>query len=86
MSDDDLPPGPELAAPVELDGHLPRRPTWNCRCCGEPWPCTTAREQLAEAMSRTYLITFMAGLRGDAIIESDRSPAEISDRFIGWIR
>ncbi len=22
--------------------HLPRRPSWECRACGEPWPCQPA--------------------------------------------
>ena len=72
-------------APVELDGHLPRRPTWNCMGCGSPWPCELARGQLAQTMMLGRLVGAMAALQGDASSEACLSPAEACDRFTGWI-
>jgi len=27
--------------------HLAERPSWHCRACQQPWPCTTAKVNLA---------------------------------------
>lgn len=65
--------------------HPPARPSWNCATCGRPWPCEPAQAWLAAGMTRATLVMHMASLRADAVIQSGRSPAEISDRFVGWI-
>jgi hypothetical protein len=76
---------PVVTAAAELT-HLPRRPGWDCRCCGKPWPCDPAREELvAETGGGTAL-----AIAGWAYLEEfvrDRAPGptdELFDRFIRW--
>ncbi len=26
--------------------HLPQRPSWECRACGDPWPCLPAKVEI----------------------------------------
>jgi hypothetical protein len=73
--------------------HLPLRPLWLCRRCGQPWPCGVAKlALLAEYRdSRVSLCLYLAGCLHDAIDDLHRlNPAEtgtaagIFDRFLGW--
>ena len=73
------------ASPVDLEGHQPRRPTWNCKGCGSPWPCTSARKHLSSLPERR-LVAYLARKRALAVAEADLSPAEEHERFTGWIR
>jgi hypothetical protein len=67
--------------------HGPSRPGWNCLACGEPWPCPTRKRQLKELCHcniRT-LTRYMSEYLRDARTEiTSLSPAEISERFVGW--
>jgi len=73
------------APPIQLDGHVPRRPTWNCKGCGSPWPCNSARKQLS-SMPERRLAAYLERKRVLAVIEADLSPAEEYERFTSWIR
>jgi len=44
---------------TEMDQHWPRRPSWDCLCCGKPWPCDPAREGMAaeDAVSRNIYLS-----------------------------
>lgn len=72
-------------------GHLPSRPDWSCLGCKEetPWPCDTARMQLAEAYrpDRISLLMYLGELRFLATYELPTvSPAELFERFAAWAR
>ncbi|MFG1833845.1 hypothetical protein [Micromonospora chersina] len=81
---------PIAGKPVE---HLPLRPLWLCRRCGQPWPCGAAKlALLAEYQdNRVSLFLYLAGCLHDAIDDLHRlNPAETGtaagmfDRFLGW--
>ncbi|WSA89717.1 hypothetical protein OIE47_06735 [Micromonospora sp. NBC_01796] len=75
--------------------HLPLRPIWLCRTCGQPWPCGRAKlDLLAEYEgSRVGLCLYLATLLCDAIDDLHKlnpgttgSGAGLFDRFLGWPR
>ncbi|QGN49849.1 hypothetical protein GKC29_25500 [Micromonospora sp. WMMC415] len=81
---------PIAREPVE---HLPLRPLWLCRRCGQPWPCGSAKlALLAEYQdNRVSLFLYLAGCLHEAIDDLHRlnpaetgSAAEVFDRFLGW--
>lgn len=81
---------PIAREPVE---HLPLRPLWLCRQCGQPWPCGAAKlALLAEYQdNRVSLFLYLAGRLHEAIDDLHRlNPAETGtaagmfDRFLGW--
>ncbi|SCF11220.1 hypothetical protein GA0070558_12922 [Micromonospora haikouensis] len=67
--------------------HSPSRPDWNCRACGEPWPCLTRKRQLKELCHcniRTltrYMSDYLRDAREEIV---GVSTAEITERFVGW--
>lgn len=76
-----------------LPEHLPMRPLWLCRRCGQPWPCGRARlALLAEyRQSRLSLLLYLAGLMYEAIDDLHRlypstsgDVRDLFDRFLGW--
>ncbi|MEH0986135.1 hypothetical protein [Micromonospora sp. CPCC 205556] len=73
--------------------HLPLRPLWLCRRCGQPWPCGRARLVLvAEYRDNTVgLFLYLAGLLYEAIDDLHQlNPSAggdvkgLFDRFLGW--
>ncbi len=67
--------------------HPAHRPTWDCAACGKPWPCDTAREQLATAYTRTYLVLFMSVDMVEAARDNPHLPPwELHQRFLAWAR
>ena len=68
--------------------HLPDRPTWLCRVCGDPYPCETRRTQLLAEFSGAsmQLSIFMALDLADATADLTYTPAaELRRRFL-WFR
>ncbi len=44
----------------EPQDHTPNRPFWDCKACGDPWPCVPGRAWLrAEAPNPTWLAMTM---------------------------
>lgn len=73
--------------------HLPMRPLWMCRACGQPWPCGPARLSLLAEFKgeRTALILYLSGQLAEARDQLAQlggvgSPADLTDRFISWAR
>jgi hypothetical protein len=71
--------------------HDAERPTWDCRVCGQTWPCATAKVDLVEQFERgrTMLILFMGSCMVEAIDDLKSAggpPADLYDRFLGWAR
>ena len=67
--------------------HQPERPSWDCDCCGRPWPCDPARERLRAEGAGTSLAIMMWSRLEEAMGELPRmEPREVFDRFIAWTR
>jgi hypothetical protein len=65
--------------------HSVERPSWNCRVCGRPWPCSSAREAMIAEMDRVSLAIFMWINLEDAVRElPPRTASELFDRFVSW--
>lgn len=65
--------------------HIEERPSWNCRACGEPWPCEIARKELAAELSPTRLrLHLWMRMEIAAADELGPSPKEMFRRFFGW--
>ena len=65
--------------------HNPDRPSWRCRSCGNPWPCSPARHQLAARMDKVALAIHMWAQLDNAFGDQPVGPpAEMFDRFIRW--
>ena len=65
--------------------HIEERPSWDCRACGQPWPCEIARKELKAELSPTLLSVHMwTRLEVAAEDEPDTSAAALFRRFIGW--
>lgn len=80
---DDDPAGETPGGTVE---HLWERPSWECRNCGDPWPCEPARVILAAESDRVSLALYMSGHLEQAVADlSKRPPHEMFDRFLRWI-
>lgn len=72
-----------------MTAHLPVRPKWECRGCGEAWPCQNKRAELVieYAGAEVSLGVLMAMRHCDAAGELPDIPAgELYQRFVGWTR
>ena len=71
--------------------HSHDRPHWDCRVCGAPWPCASARAGLlAEyrafpSLLRVYLSAQMYEALDD-LLASGEVPADLHERFLSWAR
>lgn len=74
--------------------HLPGRPHWGCKACGQPWPCETARTELLAGYHgmplslSLYLATMYLDCLNDLYTlnpdDSVPTPDEVFTRFYGW--
>lgn len=73
--------------------HNPQRPIWQCKVCGDPWPCEPAKLLLLVEYRRDMiaLSIYMGGYLHDAVgdlirLHPDQRPnsAELFDRFLDW--
>ncbi|GAA2875136.1 hypothetical protein Acy02nite_36290 [Actinoplanes cyaneus] len=70
--------------------HVGERPAWDCRVCGLPWPCATAKVELAEQYQKfphglaVYLGSCLIEAIDDCAAGSGGPPADLYDRFLGW--
>ncbi|MGC4854944.1 hypothetical protein ACLQ24_16520 [Micromonospora sp. DT4] len=73
--------------------HVPLRPLWLCRACGQPWPCGRAKLALLNSYqgSRLNLLLYLSGCLQEAIDDLHRlNPSttgdvrNLFDRFLGW--
>ncbi|GIE35876.1 hypothetical protein Ait01nite_089210 [Actinoplanes italicus] len=64
--------------------HIPDMATYDCRRCGEPWPCEDARLDLIELWAPAELdLRMTAEMRLAAPVLPD---VPLEPRFLGWIR
>lgn len=70
--------------------HQGERPAWDCRACGQEWPCTVAKVELAEQYQRSphslliYLGSCLIEAIDDCMASSGGPPPELYARFISW--
>lgn len=68
--------------------HTPARPTFRCRTCGAPWPCSPARLDLLHAYrdNRIGLLVYLAGQLTRAVQDRpDLDPAYLAARIVYWV-
>jgi hypothetical protein len=74
--------------PEQPEEHNPQQPSWNCRACGNEWPCAPARADLtAESIAgRTSVLVYLTMCLADAVadLSTGRLPADMYGRFVGW--
>ena len=81
-----------MAAPSSTphtDGHLPQRPSWDCRACKQAWPCPPAHAELRASYGddRIGLSVYLAAQMQHAATEvRTLTPAELFTRFLAWDR
>ncbi|GIF02917.1 hypothetical protein [Actinoplanes siamensis] len=69
--------------------HLHDRPGWNCRICGRPWPCATAKTNLLyeyrafPSLLRIYLSAQMYDAIEDMVTD-EGIPLNLYERFLAW--
>lgn len=73
------------------DEHLPWRPRWGCRQCGQAWPCDPAKDVLlaeARRSSRTAVLVYLGICLHDAAPDLVRGTAtpDLYERFVAWAR
>ncbi len=72
--------------------HLRGGPSWNCRTCARPWPCTKARADLTEEFRDfpSVLTVYMAAQMHDALTDmtvgNRPAPRDLYERFLAWIQ
>ncbi|BBH65313.1 hypothetical protein ACTI_19980 [Actinoplanes sp. OR16] len=75
---------------VPRTDHQAERPTWDCKTCGEPWPCATAKVELADQYHRfphglTIVIgSYLVEAIDDWATDTSRPPPNLYARFLGW--
>ncbi len=73
---------------VEIAGHVARSPVWDCRECGEPWPCPDLQTiPSQDAWSYLPMISrimpvAIRDLRGRP---SGPDPIDVVKRFCWWM-
>jgi len=75
--------------PPALPEHVPHRPTWTCRTCGDEWPCAPARELLMRQneTNPTSIAQLMWSYLEDYAFDAGPGPLSGAfDRFIAWTR
>lgn len=67
--------------------HTAHRPSWDCRACGKPWPCPTARTEMQATMDDVQLRMFLWTTAEEAAGHLPAMPmSEFAERFISWPR
>jgi hypothetical protein len=75
---------------VQHTTHAAGRPGWYCIACFAPWPCPSARGELAEEFrddpiaGSIYLAGCMYAAIEDSIHSGEPAPNRLWHRFLGW--
>ncbi len=66
-----------------MTGHVPDRPGWRCRACGEGFPCVTRRAELHRTPDRIGAILYLATCFVEAVRDlPGESVAALHRRFL----
>ncbi|BCJ41844.1 hypothetical protein GCM10010168_75320 [Actinoplanes ianthinogenes] len=75
----------QRGAAMTEEEHLPARPSWDCRVCGDPWPCEPARARLVGEHGQVKLAVLMWDFLEEAARDMPHTPAsDLFDRFLRW--
>ncbi|MFE0592758.1 flavin reductase [Micromonospora echinospora] len=74
--------------------HTAARPSWRCRACGAPWPCSSARLRLLVEYrgNRPTLLIYLNLMMEDAAADlppgrpDDATSSDLAVRFLSWAR
>ncbi|MEV0325720.1 flavin reductase [Micromonospora echinospora] len=72
--------------------HTAARPSWRCRACGAPWPCSSARLRLLVEYrgNRPTLMMYLNAMMADAAADLPERPddpgSDLALRFLAWAR
>ncbi|XTZ16743.1 flavin reductase [Micromonospora echinospora] len=73
--------------------HTAARPSWRCRACGAPWPCSSARLRLLVEYrgNRPTLLIYLNLMMEDAAADlpdrpDDPTGSNLALRFLAWAR
>lgn len=70
-----------------MEEHLPQRPSWECRKCELPWPCSPAKKNMHMSTGAVTLAVLMWGYLEDFSIDAGPGPFDGAyERFMGWVR
>jgi hypothetical protein len=70
--------------------HVAARPTWDCRNCGNPWPCATAKTDLLHefryfpSVLAIYMTAQMCEALDDLTFSAGSPPSDLYERFMSW--
>lgn len=68
-----------------MSEHVPHRPTWDCLCCGKPWPCDPAREALMQEGNGATRGIYLSVQLTVALQDLPTTPSgELYERFFAW--
>ncbi|MBB2942224.1 hypothetical protein FB565_001937 [Actinoplanes lutulentus] len=76
---------------MTAEDHTHVRPQWDCRVCGQPWPCPEARTGLLDeyrvfpSLLKIYLTALMYDALDDLTVNGE-SPPNLYERFLAWAR
>ena len=83
--------GTPMTTTIQRVEHLHARPAWDCRVCGQPWPCADAKTNLLTEFRGfpSVLTVYLSGQMYDALDDltshGEYTPADLYERFISWI-
>ncbi|MGX6607241.1 hypothetical protein ACWKSP_34720 [Micromonosporaceae bacterium Da 78-11] len=84
--------GDLMSATVNQADHLNNRPGWDCRACGQPWPCANAKADLLiefrkfPSVLRIYMSAQMYDALNDLTSRGEPVPPDLYERFLAWAR
>ncbi|WP_433792698.1 hypothetical protein [Actinoplanes sp. CA-252034] len=85
MTAEPVPVQPET---VQEPEHMAMRPSWDCRVCGAPWPCASAKVALSEEYRSfpSLLTLFLMSTYQEAREHLGYlgQPADLFERIVGW--
>ena len=80
-----------MTTTMQRTEHSNVRPSWDCRVCGLPWPCASAKADLVREFEKfpSVLAIYMSAQMHDALSDlsdyGDPAPLDLYERFLGWV-
>jgi hypothetical protein len=71
--------------------HFNGRPGWDCRACGQPWPCAIAKADLVQefhnfpSVLAIYMSAQMHAAVNDLTAHGELPPLDFYERFLAWV-
>jgi hypothetical protein len=81
-----------MTTTTEAHEHVGQRPSWDCRACGQPWPCAVAKDELCAefrnfpSVLSIYMSAQMYDAANDFMDHGASPPVDLYERFLAWVR